>query len=163
MKNSQKKIKLLYWISIITKCIVYLIIIISIFPKGVTILHHFTLFIGQSFLLWIIYYCSTWSVEFFHLPIPGSVLGMLVLFLLLCAGIIKEEWLSAAAQPLLKHLAFFFIPIAVGLMEWGELFTQKGHLLFLPLVISALVALLITGGIVQILDKPKEKAQETKE
>lgn len=78
---------------------------------------------------------------------------MIILFALLSTGVIKEQWLSAAANPLLKHLSFFFIPIAVELMEWGDLFTQKGYLLFLPLVISTLVALLSTGGIVQLLTK----------
>jgi holin-like protein len=82
---------------------------------------------------------------------------MLLLFALLSAGIIKEQWLSLGANPLLKHLSFFFIPIAVGLMDWGELFIQKGHLLFLPLVISALVALLATGGIAQFLTKYLER------
>lgn len=113
--------------------------------------------IVQVFLLWLIYSFSTWMVEFLHLPVPGSVLGMLLLFLLLSGGIIKEHWLTLGANPLLKHLAFFFIPIAVGLMEWGELFTQKGYLLFSPLVISALVALLSTGLAVQLLIKSSKK------
>jgi len=29
-------------------------------------------------------------------------------------GIIKEQWLALGANPLLKHLSFFFIPIAGG-------------------------------------------------
>jgi len=116
-------------------------------------LQHFLKIIGQTFLLWVIYYLSTWVVNFFHIPLPGSVLGMISLFFLLSTGIIKEQWLSAATTPLLKHLSFFFIPIAVELMEWGDLFTQKGHLLFLPLVVSTLVALLTTGGIVELLIK----------
>ena len=107
--------------------------------------------IGQIFLLWIIYSFSTWVVKILHLPIPGSVLGMIILFMLLATGIIKEQWLIAATNPLLKHLSFFFIPIAVELMEWGDLFLQKGYLLFLPLVVSTLAALLITGGIAQFL------------
>jgi holin-like protein len=101
----------------------------------------------------VIYYLSTWTVHYFHIPLPGSVLGMIVLFALLSAGVIKEQWLTAATTPLLKHLSFFFIPIAVELMEWGDLFVQKGYLLFLPLVVSTLVALLATGGIVQLLTK----------
>jgi len=109
--------------------------------------------IAQVFLLWVIYYCSTWIVTFFHFPLPGSVLGMIILFTLLSIGVLKEQWLSAGANPLLKHLTFFFIPIAVELMEWGDLFIQQGHLLFLPLVVSTLVALLTTGGIVQFLTK----------
>jgi holin-like protein len=112
--------------------------------------------LGQISLLCLIYYLSSWTVEFLHLPLPGSVLGMLLLFALLSAGILKEEWLSLGANPLLKHLSFFFIPIAVELMDWGELFTQKGHLLFLPLVISALVALVVTGGMFQLLTKSPE-------
>jgi len=109
--------------------------------------------IGQIFLLWVIYYLSTWLVKFFHIPLPGSVLGMILLFTLLSTGILKEQWLSAATNPLLKHLSFFFIPIAVELMNWGDLFIQKGYLLFFPLVVSMLVALLATGGIVQLLIK----------
>lgn len=111
---------------------------------------HVLKFTGQVFLLWVIYFLSTWVVKYFHIPLPGSVLGMIVLFTLLAAGVIKEEWLTTATTPLLKHLSFFFIPIAVELMEWGDLFVQKGYMLFLPLVVSTLVALLATGWFVQL-------------
>lgn len=106
---------------------------------------------GQVFLLWLIYFASTWITEKFRLPIPGSVLGMLLLFALLSLGILKEEWISCGANPLLKHLAFFFIPIAVELMNWEEFFLEKGSLLFFPLVISTFIALLTTGTAVQLL------------
>lgn len=115
---------------------------------------------GQIFLLWLIYYLSTWIVRYFHIPLPGSVLGMIVLFILLSAGVIKEQWLTAAVNPLLKHLSFFFIPIAVELMQWGDLFLKQGYLLFLPLVVSTLVALLVTGGIVELLTKRDRKTKE---
>lgn len=115
---------------------------------------------GQIFLLWLIYYLSTGIVRYFHIPLPGSVLGMIVLFILLSAGVIKEQWLTAAVNPLLKHLSFFFIPIAVELMQWGDLFLKQGYLLFLPLVVSTLVALLATGGIVELLTKRDRKTKE---
>ena len=108
-------------------------------------------FLAQVFLLWVIYFLSAWVVKTFHIPLPGSVLGMIFLCGLLSTGVIKEQWLTAATTPLLKHLTFFFIPIAVELMQWGDLIIQNGYLLFLPLVISSLVALVITGGIVQLL------------
>lgn len=109
--------------------------------------------IGQVILLWVIYFLSTWVVKFLHLPIPGNVLGMICLFMLLSTGALKEQWLATATNSLLKHLSFFYIPIAVQLMEWSDLFIHKGYLLFIPLVVSTLVALLTTGGIVQILTK----------
>lgn len=113
--------------------------------------------IAQIFLLWIIYYLCTRVTEIFHLPIPGSVLGMISLFALLYSGVVKEQWLTAVTNPLLKHLSFFFIPIAVELMDWGDLFIHYGYLLFLPLVISTIVALLTTGGIVQLLTRSRTK------
>ena len=130
-----------------------LLINILDYHKEVTFLKNALKIIGQIFILWVIYFFSTWVVKFFHIPLPGSVLGMIILFTLLATGIIKEQWLSAATNPLLKHLSFFFIPIAVELMDWGDLFIQKGYLLFLPLVLSTLVALITTGGIVQLLTK----------
>jgi holin-like protein len=81
------------------------------------------------------------------------VLGMIVLFILLLTGVIKEHWLSSAINPLLQHLTFFFIPFAVELMQWGDFFIHKGIILFLPLVLSAFVGIAATGGIVQLLNK----------
>lgn len=115
--------------------------------------------IGQIFLLWIIYYLCKRAVEFFHLPIPGSVLGMISLFALLYTGVVKEQWLTAATNPLLKHLSFFFIPIAVELMDWGDLLIHYGYLLFLPLIVSTIVALLTTGGIVQLLTRSRKETK----
>ncbi len=63
-------------------------------------------------------------VEFFHLPIPGNVMGMLLLFLLLITGFIRLEWVDTASSLLIKHLSFFFIPISVGLMTMGAVFMK---------------------------------------
>jgi holin-like protein len=103
----------------------------------------------QLFVLWMIFRAGEWIVARLHLPIPGSVLGMLLLFLLLSLGMVREEWLRDGAAILTKHLAFFFIPIAVGLMQWGELFWLDGHWLLLALGLSTLAALFVTGAVAQ--------------
>jgi holin-like protein len=105
----------------------------------------------QIFFLWLILRAGEWGVAHAHLPIPGNVLGMLILFVLLALGIVKERWIQDGAGLLTKHLAFFFIPIAVGLMEWGTLFWREGHWLLLALMLSTLAVLLSTGWIVQLL------------
>lgn len=106
---------------------------------------------AQLFVLWMIFWAGEWIVARLHLPIPGSVLGMLLLFLLLSLGMVREEWLQDGAAILTKHLAFFFIPIAVGLMQWGGLFWLDGHWLLLALGLSTLAALFVTGAIAQRL------------
>ena len=61
-----------------------------------------------------------------QLPLPGNLVGMLMLFALLTSGVIRLEWVEAGASLLVRHLTFFFIPIAVGLMALGDLFVSQG-------------------------------------
>jgi len=46
--------------------------------------------------------------------ISPSVAGMVVLFVLLKSGIVKEEWIKAPANLLLDNLMLFFIPVTAG-------------------------------------------------
>jgi len=64
---------------------------------------------------------------------------------------VQERWVAAAAGLLTKHLAFFFIPIAVGLMDWGGLLWQVGHWLLLAIVVSSIVGIVTSGGLIQLL------------
>ena len=65
-------------------------------------------------------------VSVLHLPVPGNLLGMLFLLALLVTGVLPLRWIDASASLLIRHLAFFFIPIAVGLMAFAELFLDNG-------------------------------------
>jgi holin-like protein len=105
----------------------------------------------QTGFLFLIFRAGQWGVARFHMPLPGNVLGMLLLFGLLSCGLVRETWIQEGATLLTKHLAFFFIPIAVGLMEWGPLFWQEGQWLLLALGVSTLAALLTAGGVAHLL------------
>jgi len=105
----------------------------------------------QIGILSLIFRAGQWGVARFHMPLPGNIVGMLLLFGLLSLGVVREAWIQEGATLLTKHLAFFFIPIAVGLMEWGSLFRREGHWLLLALVVSTLAALLTTGGLAHLL------------
>lgn len=112
--------------------------------------------IGQTVLLWGIYRLGVLLVDLLHLALPGNVMGMLLLFALLCLGVVKPSHIQEAADLLLKHLAFFFIPISVGLMTWGALIYRSGLSLLAILTASAVVALAATGLTVQWLHPRSE-------
>ena len=109
--------------------------------------------LAQLALLWAVYAGSNWLVAVVGLPIPGNVVGVLLLFTLLCLGIVKLAWVELAADFLLKHLVFFFVPIAVGLMEWGGVFYDYGLLLATAILASAVLPLLAVGGLSQLLHR----------
>lgn len=52
--------------------------------------------------------------------IPGSVLGMMLLFLALCFKLIRPEWIRQASDFLTKNMTVLFLPSAIGIVEqWG--------------------------------------------
>ena len=106
----------------------------------------FTLLIGVSQL-------ADLAAAAMRLPVPSNAVGMLALFLLLRYGVLHLEQVSAGAALLVRHLAFFFIPIAVGLMAYRELIATTGIALLLVIGASALVGMLVAGLVAQLLKR----------
>ena len=107
-------------------------------------------------MLWLLNQAVIFIVNYFYLPIPGNVVGMILLLILLLTGVIKLEWVNDAASFLLRHLVFFFIPISVGIMTFGALFMKSGLSLLLILILSASMGMITTGAIAQFLTPKKE-------
>ncbi len=111
------------------------------------------MFTWQAAILWAIYRASCWFVEATGLPLPGNVVGVVALFALLCLGVLKLEHLSDAADFLLRHLVFFFIPITVGLMEWGAVFREYWLVLLVAVLVSSLAPFWLVGFVTQWLHR----------
>jgi len=79
---------------------------------------------------------------------PGNLIGMLILLLLLVTGVVKLRWIERCCDILTHHLAFFFIPIAVGLLAYGELARNEGLAILAVLILSAALGILLAGGAV---------------
>jgi holin-like protein len=92
-----------------------------------------------------------WITGTLHLPLPGNVVGMLLLLALLCFGVVPVRLVEQGAGLLTRHLAFFFVPIAVGLMNMGSVFLANGIALLCLLAASAGAGICITGSVSQAL------------
>ena len=106
-------------------------------------------FLFQTALLVIVYKTCSWFVAWTHFPLPANVLGIIVLFTLLCAGIVKEEHIREAVGFFLKHLVFFFVAVAVALINWGGVFYDYGIVLFLALLVSTVLPYYAVGIMMQ--------------
>jgi holin-like protein len=78
-----------------------------------------------------------------RMPVPGGVIGMLLLFagLLVRRGV--PEWLEQSSQLVLRQLTLYFIPASVGLMTMGPLLAQEGLRIALVMMLSTLIPLLV--------------------
>ncbi|WP_297421686.1 CidA/LrgA family protein [Clostridium sp.] len=92
-----------------------------------------------------------------HLPIPGNILGMVILFILLLTNVIKVENISTVTNFLLDHLAFFFIPAGVGLMTSIGIIKSTWWQLLVVCLSTTIIIIGTTGVIVQVISKKKEQ------
>ncbi|MFC4402532.1 CidA/LrgA family protein [Gracilibacillus xinjiangensis] len=114
----------------------------------------------QLAILSAIYLVSSLFVKIMQIPIPASVLGMIILYICLVKGIIKLHYIEKAAAFLIKHLAFFFIPFAVGLMKYGGMIQTSGWKWLLMIVGSTVIGLWVTSGLTQYLSKKEMQKHE---
>ncbi|GBF06459.1 LrgA protein [Deinococcus aerius] len=61
---------------------------------------------------------GTGLVTALHLPLPGSVVGMVLLWAALSLGVVRLHWLAEAADGLLGVLGLLFVPATVGVVEY---------------------------------------------
>lgn len=97
----------------------------------------------QIVLLSGIFYLSERTVRAIGLPVPGALLGMALLFFALQYKIVRLEWVEDGADLLIRDLLLFFIPPAVGIMQYTNLFGAIGSKLVGAVVISILIVLWI--------------------
>ncbi|QDQ01555.1 CidA/LrgA family protein [Lysinibacillus fusiformis] len=115
--------------------------------------------IVQIGILNIFYYMGVGIVSLLHLPLPGSVIGLLLLALSLNFKIIKVEYIQDGAGFLIGILTLFFIPATVGVIDYPELWSKTGLLIILAVIASTLVSIYITGLLCQFIEK-KEAAKK---
>lgn len=77
------------------------------------------------------------------LPVPANVLGMILLFLLLCLRVVKLRHIDKAGDFFLRNMAFFFIPAGVGIMRYYDL--VRAHLL--PLLLICFITTVLTFAV----------------
>ncbi len=95
-----------------------------------------------------------------HLPLPGSITGMLLLLLLLFTGVVKEEHIRETSNFLLLNMGFFFIPAGVSIMV--SYHALKGCYLqaLLVVVLSTCIVVAVTGLVSQCVISWRRKKDE---
>lgn len=87
------------------------------------------------------------------IAIPGNVIGMILLLIFLCSGIIKLELIEDMSKFLLDHLPFFFVPAGVGLIASVSLIKDCWQYIILIIVISTIVVMTITSITIQLFKR----------
>ncbi|WGO82598.1 CidA/LrgA family protein [Arsenophonus apicola] len=77
--------------------------------------------------------------------LPGSIIGMLILFSLLTIQVIPVEWIQPGCHLLLKNMTMLFIPIGVGIMNYYDQLSQQIIPILLSCIVSTLIIMIIVA------------------
>ena len=101
---------------------------------------------GLRGLAWLLMFQSIGEVlsRGFSLPLPGPVLGLILLVPALRFALVREP-VAECANFLLSHLSLLFIPVGVGVMTHLALLSQYGGRMLLVIALSTWIGLAVTA------------------
>ena len=97
------------------------------------------------------------------LPVPASVYGLVIMFLLLCTKIVKLEQVEKISEYLMAIMPLFFIEPTVGIMNSYGLVKGKIIPLFIACFLSFAAVVVITGSVSQGIIRFRRKKQSENE
>lgn len=111
-----------------------------------------TKIILQVFFLYLLSVVGGIIVKTLHVPLPGSIIGLIILLLLLHMKIVPKQLVADGAGFLLPILTLLFIPATVGVINYPELLSWYGITLLFITIISTIFALGLTAKVAQKLE-----------
>ncbi|MDK2632289.1 CidA/LrgA family protein [Pantoea stewartii subsp. indologenes] len=110
-------------------------------------------------LLYLCLYAGNGVARLLPITLPGSIIGMLILFTLLASQIVPVHWVKPGCHLIIRYMALLFVPISVGVMNYTDLLTAQ----FGPIVVSCLVSTFAVLSIVGLSAHKLHSRVPTKE
>lgn len=90
--------------------------------------------------------------------IPGSVIGMMLLFTALCLKWVKPERIKPVAKFLCDNMALFFVPAGVGIVNALDLLSRYWQAVLIACAVSTVVVIIVVGSFQQGFEKHRKGA-----
>ncbi|HEY3589835.1 MAG TPA: CidA/LrgA family protein [Buttiauxella sp.] len=103
-------------------------------------------YLRSFILIYICLYAGIAIASLLPITIPGSIIGMLILFILLSLQILPAKWVKPSCHLLIRYMALLFVPIGVGVMQYVDVIKQQ----FGPVVVSCFISTLVVLVVVSL-------------
>ncbi|PHK48889.1 CidA/LrgA family protein [Staphylococcus edaphicus] len=118
-------------------------------------------FLLQILLIMAITYVGSVIQRVLHIPIAGSIVGLVLFFLLLQLKVIPAKWVSEGSNFFLATMVFFFVPSVVGIMDVAPIININYILFFSMIILGTCCVALISGFIAEKMVKTARYGNET--
>jgi len=106
----------------------------------------------RSLATLLVFQCLGEGVSYvFALPVPGPVIGMLLLFAFVMTRPAAADSLEPTALELLRHLSLLFVPAGVGIMVSAQALRGEALAVVASLVVSTVAGIAVTALVTRAL------------
>ncbi len=86
-----------------------------------------------------------------HLPLPASIIGLLLLFFALQTGVVELKTVQSLAKIMLDYLVLMVVPACISIMQYLDIIQKELWILLLATSLSTFLVLIATGRTYQVI------------
>ena len=116
----------------------------------------------QLGIIFALYWVSQLIEAVLPFSFPASVIALMLLLALLVLRVVKPEHIRQSADFLQSGIAFFLIPVMVGLMNYVDLIMENAAAFFVICLVSTVLTFGAVAWTVQLTCRLMERKKEGK-
>ena len=117
-------------------------------------------YLNQIAIIASVSFAGELLAHFVPLPIPGSIYGLVLLFLLLLTGVVKLSQVKSVGDFLISFMPIMFVSPLVALMENVDACKAFIVPILIIVTISTVTVMAVTGLVSQAIIKKNEEKEE---
>jgi len=117
-------------------------------------------YINQIAIIASVSFVGELAAYFIPLPIPGSIYGLIILFLLLLFGVVKLSWVKSVGDFLISFMPIMFVSPLVALMENVDACKAFIVPILIIATVSTVCVMAVTGIVSQSIIKKAENKED---
>ena len=114
----------------------------------------------EFMIIFLINYVGMLLSKILHLPLPVTIVSLLLLFFMLQFKVLKLEKIENAGNFLLLNMTIFFMPPTVKIIDSYELLEKDLFKIIVIIIVSTFLTMGITGKVVQLMIDFKERKEK---
>lgn len=118
--------------------------------------------LGGIFIVLLFYTLGEVVGWLIHGFIPGSVIGMVLLFTALCLKWVDPKRIRPVARFLCENMSLFFIPAGVGIIDAFDILAASWEAILVACAVSTVAVIVVVAGVQQWLEKRRPSGNSLK-
>ena len=119
-------------------------------------------FFHQVIVIALVLFVSKIIESFMPIPMPASVIGLVLLFVLLCTGAVKLVEVEKVGTTLTNNIGLLFVPAGISVVNSLGVISQAPFLIIGLIIVSTILLLICTGYVTQIIMKVTSRSKGDK-